>query len=426
MTRLSLEQISLENQDGELDQVSSIHLSYRALSDVSCLSKFQNLERLDLSYNCLTSLEDLSSCVSLKWLSVVENKLLTLKGVESLSKLMVLNVGKNKLQKMDEICALADLRALILNDNSISTICKLDQMKHLNTLVLSRNPIHDIGKSLMRITTIKKLSLSYCKLQTIGSALVSCVDLREARFAHNEITILPDELAKNSKLQTLDIGNNLLENVSDIEVLSQLPNLKNLNLLGNPIAEKERLAKKVRNMIPHLCVFNAKPTESSENRKHSIKESLHRRNTADVEPGKRKRANAAMISTVKEHTTPDYSDRTAAVLEKLTEKKSKSTSVLSAHKTSDKRSKKVTKESVEFDEIDDSEVPFEDLVFSSKATERDKAREKLGDTQLSGGVVVDHIKKKKGKKNEEPGMLAIQLLSSKHEVGLGGSSTWDS
>ncbi|KAK8970435.1 hypothetical protein KSP40_PGU010939 [Platanthera guangdongensis] len=172
MTRLSMEQITLQNENRDVGSVTSLQLSYRALSDVShmfshirrrlcsrpggvlrlfyffglfsfwitllvkvsCLSNYQNLEKLDLSYNCLTSLEGLSVCVNLKWLQVFENKLATLKGVESLSKLTVLNAGRNKLEKMDEIYGLKNLRALILNDNNISSICKLGQMKYLNTL----------------------------------------------------------------------------------------------------------------------------------------------------------------------------------------------------------------------------------------------------------------------------------------------------
>ncbi|KAH0450545.1 hypothetical protein IEQ34_021237 [Dendrobium chrysotoxum] len=232
MTSLSMEQISRENQNNEVSSVISLQLSHRALSDVSCLSNFQNLERLDLSYNCLTSLEGLSACVNLKWLQVLENKLVTLKGIEGLSKLTVLNAGRNKLEKMDEICALSNLRALILNDNNISSICKFDQMKYLNTLgmrskssrsyqknvldeklhivkywldiagqlfihlfsgccyeVLSRNPIHVIGNSLKNVTSMTKLSLSHCKLQNIGPSLLGCVNLKEARFSHNEITV---------------------------------------------------------------------------------------------------------------------------------------------------------------------------------------------------------------------------------------------
>ncbi|XP_026661756.2 uncharacterized protein LOC113462950 isoform X2 [Phoenix dactylifera] len=55
--------------------------------------------------------------------------------------------------------------------------------------VLSRNPIHEIGDSLMKLTSITKLSLSHCQIQEIGSSLTSCVVLKSIRFAQNKITV---------------------------------------------------------------------------------------------------------------------------------------------------------------------------------------------------------------------------------------------
>lgn len=123
MTRLSTEQILKDNKTGDPNSIKSLTLTHKALSDVSCLTDFNNLERLDLSSNNLTSLEvptihsfpqhpsnkftplsflgmkfhfffkfylkGLRHCVNLKWLSVVQNKLQSLKGIEGLSKLTV-------------------------------------------------------------------------------------------------------------------------------------------------------------------------------------------------------------------------------------------------------------------------------------------------------------------------------------------------
>nr|XP_009784828.1 PREDICTED: protein phosphatase 1 regulatory subunit 7 isoform X3 [Nicotiana sylvestris]XP_009784829.1 PREDICTED: protein phosphatase 1 regulatory subunit 7 isoform X3 [Nicotiana sylvestris] len=175
----------------------------------------------------------------------------------------VLNAGKNKLKSMNEVSGLVNLRALILNDNDVVSICKLDKMQELNTLVLSRNPISGIGQSLAKINSITKLSLSNCQLQGIDSSLKSCTELKELRLAHNDIKTLPSELAFNIKLQNLDIGNNVIMKWSDLKVLSSLVNLKNLNLQGNPIAEKEALAKKIKKQLPNLQILNAKPIENA-------------------------------------------------------------------------------------------------------------------------------------------------------------------
>uniref|UniRef100_A0A6N2LMZ3 RuvB-like helicase n=1 Tax=Salix viminalis TaxID=40686 RepID=A0A6N2LMZ3_SALVM len=185
MASLSRQQVLKEKQTRDANTITSLSLTHRALSDISCLGEFQNLERLDLTFNNLTSLQGLSSCVKLKWLSVVQNKLESLKGIESLSNLFVLNAGKNKIKSIDEVRSLVSLRALILNDNEIVSICKLDQMKELNTLVLSRNPIREIGDSLVKVKSMTKLSLSNCQIQTIDSSLKSCIELKELRLAHS-------------------------------------------------------------------------------------------------------------------------------------------------------------------------------------------------------------------------------------------------
>ncbi|KAH7541780.1 hypothetical protein FEM48_Zijuj02G0004000 [Ziziphus jujuba var. spinosa] len=293
MARLSSDQ--LLNDD---NSVGCLKLNHKALSDVSCLRDFKNLERLDLSFNKLTSLEGLKSCINLKWLSVAQNKLESLKGIESLSKLTgthkcwtwlgawtfwkvflsvralgigkvvcyapsskVLNASKNKLKSMEELRSITSLRALVLNENEISSICKLDRMKDLNTLVLSKNPIGEIGESLAKVKSITKLSLSYCRLQSINSSLKSCIELKELRLSHNEIKSLPAELAHNKNLLNLDLGSNVITRWSDLKVLKSLVSLRNINLLGNPIVENDKYMKKVRTILLNLRVFNARPID---------------------------------------------------------------------------------------------------------------------------------------------------------------------
>ncbi|XP_065013581.1 uncharacterized protein LOC135641791 [Musa acuminata AAA Group] len=451
MARLTLEQISHESKDGTA--TTSLSLSHRALSDVSCLSNFRNLERLDLNCNCLSSLEDLSSCVNLKWLSVVENKLETLKGVEGLSKLMVLNAGKNKLRAMSEIESITSLRALILNDNKISHICKLDQLGFLNTLVLSRNPIYDIGDSLMKAKSITKLSLSHCQIQEIGSSLISCVDLKEAKFAHNQIGTLPADLAQNTKLQNLDVGSNLIENWSDIKVLSALHNLKNLNLQGNPIAEKDKLAKKVKKMVPRLRIFNTRPIETTagaERLSHSKDDNFlpySSENEAATRLNKNRLKSDVNVSKNVLHKSGNGDDNRPAstnVVEKeMKKKKSKSRAKKavamddnpprdSTDSRVDKKAKgkqHMDKEEIKFEGIDDVETPFVDLIFSKNTTTQQvegykKGYEMVADGKLVGALVLNNAKKRKWSKSTSTDALALQLQPPASDVGMGGPSTW--
>ncbi|KAK1275018.1 hypothetical protein QJS04_geneDACA011718 [Acorus gramineus] len=421
MTRLSPDQVVRDQEDRDPSSVISANLSHRALSDVkhpqnhtfflgftltycfcffdqvSCLGGFANLERVDLSFNSLADLEGLRSCVNLKWLSVVQNKLESLRGIEGLPKLTVLNAGRNKIKSMEEVKHVTSLGALILNDNEISSICQLDKLEYLNTLVLSRNPIHDIGVSLAKAKSLTKLSLTHCKIQSIGSSIMLCSNLKEVRLSHNEITSLPVELSQNTKLRNLDLGNNLISRFSELKVISSLQSLKNLNLLGNPIAQNDKLAKEVEKLLPKLKVFNSRSIDSID---HSDTRIVHEKSKIDrsdthIMHGKREKRAKVSAETQVEETKP--------------------------------KKRKADKKNPKFDEIDDADAPFMYIVLSESA--RDNAMEgegakPLGD--LSDVSSKEAKKKHKARKNKIEGGAVFQFISTTDsDIGTGGPSAWD-
>ncbi|KAJ4970739.1 hypothetical protein NE237_003838 [Protea cynaroides] len=474
MTRLSTEQILQEKQSGDPNSVTALLLHHKALSDVSCLNDFKSLEKLDLGFNNLSSLEGLRSCVNLKWLSVLQNKVHSLNGIEGLSKLMVLNAGKNKLKAMDEVRSLISLRALILNDNEIASICKLDELKDLNTLVLSRNPIVDIGNSLVKLKRITKLSLANCQLQTIGASLSSCVNLKELRLAHNEITTLPAAMAHNIKIRNLDLGNNLITRWSDLKVLSSLTNMKNLNLQGNPVAEKDKLAKKIKTLVPNLLIFNTRPLErsnkalkqdldghkidgsridnisdleelKSEKREsprgnknfsqknissHSKDGPLGGGSDLDVEKyvkRENKDASGSSKDDIKRKSKTENNEIYMTDVEK--EKKRKRLTMTEVKDVSGSSKRKSKAEKSELDVIDDGETPFMELIVSSSAEyliDGDGKKNKdIQDVKSLGSFTKFPAKRKKSGKCLGVGSSAMQLLLPATEVGMGGPSAWD-
>ncbi|KAF5744895.1 leucine-rich repeat and IQ domain-containing protein 1 [Tripterygium wilfordii] len=478
MTCLTIEQVLKEKQTGDRNAVTVLDLNWKALSDVSCLSEFKNLEKLDLGSNNLTSLEGLRSCVNLKWLSVVQNNLQSLKGIEGLSKLTVLNAGKNKLKSMEEVKSLVSLRAVILNDNEIASICKLDQMKDLNTLVLSKNPIRKIGGSLANVKSIRKVSLSHCQLEAIESSLKSCTELKELRLAHNDIKVVPPELASNRKLQNLDLGNNLITRWSDLKVLNSLVNLKNLNLQGNPIAEKDELAKKVQNSLPNLHVFNAKPINKFINDRKDVNvgrvdsSSLIAGNEIDnasilnVDEQLKQKKKKAEEKTFKKEGLVHKETTDHDTEEVLKRKRKKSNDEISANEevnfensgvdvemkpkkkmkkenlskkevrvieqnngeVKNKLRKKLKKVQGELDIIDDGEASFADL-FAANSTENTK----YGGVEKKVDKVVHNLKDADGlaaypakkKKSKSKGIEPKLDFTPTVEIGMGGLSTWD-
>ncbi|XP_024984030.1 protein phosphatase 1 regulatory inhibitor subunit PPP1R7 homolog isoform X1 [Cynara cardunculus var. scolymus] len=399
MKALSSTQVLQENHTTDPDAVISLTFTHRALSDVSCLAQFKKLERLDLTFNNLSSLEGLKPCLNLKWLSVKQNKLRSLKGVEGLACLTVLNAGSNMLQSMEEVKSLVRLRALILNDNEIVSICRTDQMKELNTLVLSRNPIRKIGENLSKANSITKLSLSNCKIECIGSSIKSCTELRELRLAHNEIRTLPSELARSTKIQNLDLGNNLIMRWSDLKILSSLANLKNLNLVGNPVAEKDVLSKKIKKLVPSIQIFNAKPIDKVT------------KNVIDDNPS----TNASVDIAMKKEKTkkPKLNNKNASDDEENTHSTDPNSEKKSKRKSRDLKDGFVTeKETIKRSK---KAIHDEETVHLENNENRNEKREE-GDTIE---------KKKKRVKSKARGSSAVQLLSPEAEFGLGGPSAWD-
>ncbi|KAH6814735.1 Leucine-rich repeat family protein [Perilla frutescens var. frutescens] len=430
MTALSSKKILQEKNTSDPNSITSLTLTHKALSDVSCLGEFKNLERLDLGFNNLTSLEGLKSCRNLKWLSVIQNKLQSLKGIDGLSRLTVLNAGKNKIKSMDELKSLSSLRALILNDNEIISVCKLDQMKELNTLVLSRNPISSLGESLVKVKSITKLSLSNCQLQKVDSSLRSCLELKELRLAHNEIMTIPSEFGNFVKLQNLDLGNNLIANWSNLKVLSSLVDLTNLNLQGNPIAEKENLLKKVKKLLPNLHVFNARPID-----KIAAKEVHEKAADFSVEAGNklnRRNKNSSTAYPSDNVEITNISDKRMKKKLKLQQDTPSEFDVKSdavgKGKDIDKKSSKMTKEG-RVNIIDSAEAPFMDPYVTGASEDPSDAADKKLDRKIDQAidavsVLVTYPTKKKNKRKHavDPAMLEVSQVD---EIGLGGTSAWD-
>ncbi|KAL5152014.1 Protein phosphatase 1 regulatory subunit 7 [Glycine soja] len=445
MARLSSDQVLKDNNAADPTSVTTLHLTHKALSDITCLANFVNLEKLDLKLNNLTSLEGLRSCVNLKWLSVVENKLESLEGIQGLTKLTVLNA-----------------------ENEISSICKLDQLKDLNTLVLSKNPIRKIGEALMKVKSITKLSLSYCELQGIGTSLKSCVELSELRLAHNEIKSLPAELKLNSKLRSLDLGNNVITRWSELKVLELLTNLRNLNLQGNPAATVNKVMRKIKKALSKLQIFNARPVDKdTENKKGSIvdgtrdfsvdqNENDHIEAADDLDSGrksskKRKRTVDAskkedrVVDEENKGHKKDKADRKKESLitnvdpgmeNKSTKKKAKKDDKpldkgFALEENVSKVEKKLKKqhkndEQSELDVIDDAEASFAELFKINDAenlnlADEMKAQDKVPkDVMKLAGDPVTSFAKHKNAKIQNMESLSAPVA----EIGMGGPSTW--
>ena len=152
---------------------------------------------------------------------------------------------------------LRSLKALILNNNSeLEYASGLDRCRALETLILSHCAVQELGSWLAGCHTLVKLSVSHNSLVTDSKmrGLRGCTALQELRMSHCSLKALPIELEACRKLRIVEAGGNDIEH--DIDVLANLPDLRQLSLKGCPIASKENYKEKIGQLCPDLEILD--------------------------------------------------------------------------------------------------------------------------------------------------------------------------
>nr|XP_022913294.1 centrosomal protein of 97 kDa-like [Onthophagus taurus] len=162
-----------------------------------------------------------------------ENELQRLDNIDSYTKVQKLSAVRNQLLRMHQVCRLQSLHTLNLANNGILTIEGLKDLIHLRVLNLAKNNIKTI-EHLNTNVNLEHLDLSENSITHIVD-LSFLKNLRELLLHNNKIGHLRqcDRFLPTS-LITLTLASN---NISDLNEISQLVNLKNLNsisIAGNP------------------------------------------------------------------------------------------------------------------------------------------------------------------------------------------------
>lgn len=190
---------------------------------------------LDLGNCGLDGTEDylqlLTKMPYLRKLYLRNNMIYNISFIQNLRELTFLNLYKNKLRNLPPLQDLMYLKNLSLAENQIQDISSIEKLENLRSLNLSQNQIQDIS-SLRKLEKLENLNLSQNQIQDISS-IEKLENLEGLYIGDNQIQdILPIRDLK--KLQALDLENNRIKEVSLVFVNS-LPNLKSINIYGNPI-----------------------------------------------------------------------------------------------------------------------------------------------------------------------------------------------
>ena len=202
--------------------LQSLHLANNTLSSlsVSLLKNQKQLETLDLSGNFLTSSSLQSSLTrdmfSLIILDLSNNQIesVSTEFLATFPNLQVLKMKMNKITRIKMSPVLFQLRELDLDNNRLTQLDAdhLTGLESLTHLSLSNNQIREVQATTFRNTS----------------------QLLVLDISNNNLDKIPESLRYLTNLQTLDIGDNMVESISD-SPLTGMTGLWRLQLHGNRI-----------------------------------------------------------------------------------------------------------------------------------------------------------------------------------------------
>ncbi|UJR27229.1 hypothetical protein I4U23_008525 [Adineta vaga] len=119
----------------------------------------------------------------------------------------------NGIQCIENLDHQLELRCLYLHQNLISRIENLDHLQHLDTINLSNNYITKI-ENLAMLPKLNSLYLSHNKLETVEDI---------------------QHLKECKTLSVVDLSHNCIDDPDAVDVLSQMANIRVINLMGNSL-----------------------------------------------------------------------------------------------------------------------------------------------------------------------------------------------
>ena len=203
------------------------------------------LQHMDLSHNSLRTLPVQFIRLSrLHHLDISSNPLELYafrKAFERLTKLQYLNLSNTGRCYFDSSDQTAS------QQTNINNLCKLVCLKDLD---LSHNHLSKIPPDLFKLTNLRRLNLSFCKLKDISSSIGAWTQLQTLDLSGNSIAFLPHNLCEITQLKRLFLSDNRLQ-------MDGIPkNIGNMINLESFIAARNQLVSVPASMCTCLQLKN--------------------------------------------------------------------------------------------------------------------------------------------------------------------------
>ncbi|XP_062348520.1 leucine-rich repeat and guanylate kinase domain-containing protein [Cinclus cinclus] len=213
-----------------------LHLSLpgRELRDISILSGYIHLQKMELSSNKINDLSCISHMPYLIELNASKNQLTTYFNFKAPKNLREVDFSHNQIPEMQDLSAYHSLTKLLLDFNEIEEIRGLEKCHSLTQLGLSHNRLTAI-RGLQNLP-IRILNLSFNQIEKVNG-LKNLKKLQRVDLSNNKINSLQG-LEEHDLLEVINLEDNQVAELSEIKWIEDLPLLRVLNLLKNPLQEQ--------------------------------------------------------------------------------------------------------------------------------------------------------------------------------------------
>ncbi|CAL6078863.1 Conserved_hypothetical protein [Hexamita inflata] len=271
LTSLTINKCGLQSTKGieNAKLLTHLSLSKNSLTDLEDLDKLTALEELDLSFNQLYQIDQVSALIKLKSLNLRRNNLIVVKPVETLTQLKSLQIDENMIQDLEYVKKLNTFDWEMISQqkapkesdyqNYLEKVGPEDSVqemidKMVNKTVISQQIVHDAlmirkykgqmkDKSLVIQNDPALLSIEFSDELDLQSLVVSgSQNLNLERVPKNLRHLVINNcnikstkgLAPAKLLTSLDLSNNLLNDLTELDVLTSLQKLDiSFNALQN-------------------------------------------------------------------------------------------------------------------------------------------------------------------------------------------------
>lgn len=229
----------LGHNDRGLVVYTTCALSSLSLSNVDALAAYPFLQRLVLDNNRLTTLQPLQHAASLLSISVAYNKLdqSVFKHLRaSSSTLEKIDLSFNVLTSLDGVGAFPYLTEFHASNNAIKSVTRgqLEGLRSLSKCVLQENHITSVDPDAFAKCSIRHLNISKNEITELKFVHRLQGTLATLNVADNNVMHF-EPIVSLSLLSSLDLSGNNIYDQAELLMLSKVPTLREVGLIGNPL-----------------------------------------------------------------------------------------------------------------------------------------------------------------------------------------------